>query len=75
MELARTKRFFLPTFSGATEKVGRRRHSCGFAGRTAVPVNAGKRADRVVGPYKLLCRIGRGAAKKSRAAARNIETG
>ena len=75
MELARTKRFFLPTFSGATEKVGLRSSGCGVTAFNGTPVNPDKRADRVVGPYRVRRRIGRGAAKKSRAAARNIETG
>ena len=61
MELARTKRFFLPTFSGATEKVGRRRHSCGVIASTEVRCKSEKRADVGIGPYKHLS-IKRGRA-------------
>ena len=36
-----SKRLFLPTFSGATEKVGRRRHRCGVGANSAPPVPTG----------------------------------
>ena len=36
-----SRRIFLPTFSGATEKVGRRRHSCGVTANSAPPVPTG----------------------------------
>ena len=50
--ITRLLRIFLPTFSGATEKVGRRRHSSGVAARTAVPVKPDRRADMGIGPYR-----------------------
>ena len=40
-----SKRIFLPTFSGATEKVGPRSDGCGAAAFNSSPVNPDKRAD------------------------------
>ena len=41
----RIQRLFLHTFSDKPEKVCRRRHGCGVAASTAVPVKPDKRAD------------------------------
>ena len=53
----RIQRLFLPTFSGKAEKVGLRSNGCGVTAFNGSPVNPDKRADRVISPYKLLCRI------------------
>ena len=41
----RIQRLFLPTFSGAAEKVGLRSNSCSLIENSAPPVNPDKRAD------------------------------
>ena len=46
-----SKRLFLPTFSGKTEKVGLRSNGCGVAAKEAVSVNSDKRANVGIGPY------------------------
>ena len=50
----RIQRLFLPTFSGAAEKVGLRSNGYGVAVKMAIPVNPDKRADVGIGPYKRL---------------------
>ena len=55
--ITRLLRIFLPTFSGATEKVGLRSNSCSVTAKEAVPVNPDNRAVSVVRPYNVLCKI------------------
>ena len=53
--MTRLRRIFLPTFSGATEKVGLRSNSCSVSAKEAVPVNTGKRPTASSAPTD--CRI------------------